>query len=480
MTDTNLDLKHPLFIEQEADYRLWRDLYLGGRHVEGRSCYLPKHMLETKAQYEFRLRRAAYRNYAKPIIGVWVTHVWRKAPTREGLPAELEAITADVDRNGESADRFFREVTRRACYQGVHFVLVDSPSFGEEIQTKADADAQGIRPYFVSIDPLDLIDWAIGEDGALEYVVIRESVEESAVPFQGHTITDQWRVWMRDRWEVWRKGDKGEAFKYSEGVNQIGVMPVVPFYFSKKQTMVGDSLIADFASLCMRIYLKENEKDICEFYTAIPFIFFKGFSEDDLKEFVLSSSNGVRSDNAEADIKFIEASGQALDSQRQSIEETHQAIQEIALRQIRPLSKQAEAALSKKIDKVQLDTQLAALAQDWSESERRCWEIAGKYRAVDADGIAIAYNTDFTVEEVEAGLLTAMKDLRGERMISAETLLAMLQKWELLPEDFDIEEERAKLENESRQGGSIADLAQRVFSRKEQEGGQAPSGARQP
>jgi len=462
----NLDTEHEHFEAQKGKYQLWSDLYVGEDAVEGNRSYLTQHNLETERQYKLRLERACYRNYAKPVVGVYNTHVWRKNPTREFQSKDLDEWQTDVDLTGQNTDTFFSGVTRQALYQGISFVLVDTPAIGQDlVKTKRDEKALALRPYFVRLDPSDVIDWAYirQPNGTmlLDYVVIKQRVEQEAQPFMGHQYKDQWFMYGRRSFQIWEKEKaEGESrpILVVEKANPLGEVPIVPFYAEKVHPMVGRSILADIASLCLRIYRKESERDTCEFYTAIPIWFFKGFTPEELTNISLSSSNGITSNRQDSAIEILEAKGTALGSIRQSIQDDHEAILEIALRMTRPDSKVAETAEAKKIDKVQLDTQLARCALDWGEAERRCWELAAKWAGYESES-EITYNTDFDVADVQADLLKVFMELKGNGDISRSTFYKLLKDWEILPNDFDEQEEAALIENDNRgaQSGALAE-----------------------
>src|SRR5574343_1471646 len=150
MDKLNLDAMHPDLEQQLSRYVKWGDIYAGAEAIEGKSEYLPRHALERDAQYDFRLTCSCYRNYAKSIVGVWHSHIWRKAPAREILPDQLFAIDPNVDMQSTSSDSFFRKITKRALADGVSFVLVDSPRVNANGPiTLADSRRRGIRPYFI-------------------------------------------------------------------------------------------------------------------------------------------------------------------------------------------------------------------------------------------------------------------------------------------------------------------------------------------
>ena len=331
--------------------------------------------------------------------------MWRKPPQRR-LPASLAQYASDVDRKTTPADRFFSEITRKALFLGVQFVLVDTPP--GSAQTRQEAGALGIRPYFVQVSPLDVIDWAFETDEAgvegLKYVVIRERVERSAVPFQGHAWVQQWRLWTKNSFEIWQEQDN-QPVLVSAGDNPLGLVPLVPFYYEEQEPMVGASLLADVASLCLALYRKENERDISEFYTAVPFYHFKGFSEEELQKIAIGSANGIISNNPEAEIVIVEAAGTAIEAIRQSANDLHEAILEIAMRMVRPETRAAESFEKAQLDRLHLNTQLEYFSRKTAVAEKRCWELAALWQGDDPANIEIEYNTDFDIQEQQGETL---------------------------------------------------------------------------
>jgi hypothetical protein len=253
----------------------------------------------------------------------------------------------------------------------------------------------------VSISPLDVLDWAFETDAAgleqLQYAVVKEKVETSAAPFHGHASVRQWRLWTRNRFEIWQERDN-QPVLVSAGQNPLGVVPIAPFYYEEKEPMVGTSVLADVAGLCLALYRKENERDISEFYTAVPFYHFKGFSDEELQKIAIGSANGIISGNPEAQIVIVEAAGTAIEAIRQSAKDLHEAILEIALRMVRPETRAAESYEKTRLDKMQLDTQLERFSRNAAASEKRCWELAALWQGDATSTIEIEYNTDFDIQ----------------------------------------------------------------------------------
>jgi hypothetical protein len=458
--EQRLDLTHPDYEIQAPLYQLWDDLFQGGKQMESKDKakqYLPRHPYEITKQYEIRLSRATYRNLAAPIVEVFSSALSDPPPDREQLPERIADYVSDVDRAGSSANQFMGDVHIKAAARGLHFVLVDSPR--GDAQTRAEAQAQGIRPYFVQVPAWSVLDWSIGEDRMLDWVKIREGVEVSADPFAGHEHQEQYKIWYRDTWEVWVE-DEDENGKRTiriidEGVNPLGVIPLVPFHFQRKSQMVGTSALDDVASLLKRVYMRDSELDKALLDGAVEVPQFIGFTEEELSEFVVSTNNGLRAENAEARMEYAAPTGRVYDALRQAINEDESRIREIALRMVRPESRQVESADSKREDRKQLDSQLARFAANMEHSERLCWKYMAMWLGEREPEIEVTYNKDFSAEEVGQDLMRAFIDLRRIPDLSRETFWKMLNRWGYLPEDFDPVEEQQRLEAENRTAGRL-------------------------
>ena len=74
--------KHPCFEQNRLRRELAMDLYEGGRCIEVEHVkeLLTKHPFETQAQYDIRVSRATYRNFAAPIVDVFSGMVCESRP----------------------------------------------------------------------------------------------------------------------------------------------------------------------------------------------------------------------------------------------------------------------------------------------------------------------------------------------------------------------------------------------------------------
>lgn len=465
--------EHPLYKDHKVIYQEYHDFFKGGDNVEMAESlvttqtstkftnrYLPQHEYESDKQYLIRCELATYKNLAKPIVSVFSSSVWRRDPQRPDLPKRLEEFIDNVDTIGCSVNSFFQAESEKIAAMGVHFCLIDSTKKPEGIITKQDEKAMGvnIRPKFVSVSPLDLLAWGHDDNGVLQWAAIKEKKIQESGPFDAYQEIEQYKIWYVDRWELWQTytdEDKNTSMgKIEEGSHPCGMVPIVAGYFRKKYEMVGESCFSEVLSLIKRAYILENTLDKSLFDTAFPQQQFCGFDPEEIKDYIKSSSNGLVARDPGANSSFVEPSGRAFQALTDKILSDEKAIREIALRMVRPDSKQVESADSKKLDKQQLDSQLMCFSRNCQDFEKRCWVVFGKWLQmsdVELEKITIKYNDDFDIEKISSDLLSAFADMRKTRDLSQETYWSILKSGEVpLPEDFDPVEEKARIENDLR------------------------------
>ena len=444
-----LNRKNPIYLAQFSDWQRARDCYEGADRIEGRADYLPKHERETQANYTNRLKRAAYTNFCLPIIENFTGQIWRNPPVRE-FPERMQSLFDDVDRQGTTADSFFKSVTQDAQVEGIRFVLVDYPDT-RNVRDRRQEQIQKIRPYFVELDPRRILDWAFvrAVDGSqrLAWAVIEEEVELEGAPFTERKAETRYRVWYPDRWQVWRhdsKTDKAEML--DEGRNSIGEVPLVPFYSDFKGRFYGRSALHGILSLCLAHYRKWSDRDNSEFWAGMPTWVFKNWPED--SEVVIGSGNGIVTPGRDSEVEIIEHSGTAIESMRHTETDIISAIFEIAMRQVRRTTRLVESAESKRIDRDNITSVLLERARRFETAETRCWHLAARWLNLDSSSISVEYNQEMEPEAVSEGLFGQLNTARQNGDISRRTFLEWLQRRHVLDEDLQVDKELVRIQDE--------------------------------
>lgn len=448
--------KHPCYEQSRIRRDLAMDLYEGGRCIEVEHVkeLLTRHPFETQAQYDIRVSRATYRNFAAPIVDVFSGMVCEGRPERT-LPDHLKEVETDCDRMGNDATTFFDDVVRNAAGGGVRFVLVDmEPQKGGTVSEDKQAGRRLI-PYFVDIDADAVWDWGVDDKG-LAWVVIHSTEAVESAPFMPAQVIDVLTVWTRTTFQKFKGPARlitiadselcavfsTKMAAESEPVNhQCGAVPLVPFLFEPRTAMTGNPATDDVLSLIVGTFRRYSELDKMLFDCAVPLMVVTGLDDEQGKDFIRASSNILRTSEVNGiTATYAEPTGTSFAAQTAFLANDIQQIREIALRMVRPDSAVGQSAESKKLDNSQLDTQLAKFARRCAAAEKRCWMLAAAWlgmKSVADDAILAPYCEDYSEDATNVLDKAFVLELARLNVISKLTALELLKQVGTLPEDFD-------------------------------------------
>ncbi|NBW21830.1 MAG: DUF4055 domain-containing protein [Caulobacteraceae bacterium] len=103
----------------------------------------------------------------------------------------------------------------------------------------------------------------------------------------------------------------------------------------------------------------------------------------------------------------------------------------------------AESADSKRIDQAQSNSVLAVLSMEVCSGLKRAFEMASQYVGIPAPEIYL--DRDFDFYRLIGQDITAITDLNTKGKLSDQTLLEILRRGEILPDDLDIENELERM-----------------------------------
>lgn len=424
-------------------YKENRTLYEGFSDPDTIKGFLTQHPFESNGQYNVRVKRAVYRNFAALVANVFSSGIFAGEVTRD-LPESCLRYADDVNEEMDGADVFFQAVADESAALGVSFVLVNKSA--TDAKTQAEEQAAGARPYFTMIQPESVVDFGDG------YAVIRSTQwENDGTPGSKYSEQTYYEVWTSTDWkryvEVVRDGTR-VVEEIGGGTHSLGSVPLVPFYFKRKSEFVGTAAIKDIVGLVKKLFRLDSEHDKQLFDAAVAFLLVKGMPQEDVETLVKSSSNALVTQNTDADAKYIETSGTSFSAIRDQIKDTETAIREIALRIVRPQVVGAESAESRRLDKQPLNSMFSVFSKNTEDSEAKCWYFMDKWSGGTGDGIAVTYNRDFDYQEITSQLLSALDGMTTNRTLSKATLYEIMQQRGIMPHGFDADDEALRISKE--------------------------------
>ncbi|HEP9917518.1 TPA: hypothetical protein VDW47_002356 [Pseudomonas aeruginosa] len=154
-------------VEEMREHWKLIDCIKGGTSAmrEAGEAYLPKRQLETREDYEARLKLATLHPAFEETVGAMVGRVFAKPVViGDDVPQEIADLLTDVDTEGRDLQVFAQDWFRGGLEYGLKFALVEIPQRPEDLPNTRQAEQQaGFRPYGVLIEPGQVLGWKTGK-----------------------------------------------------------------------------------------------------------------------------------------------------------------------------------------------------------------------------------------------------------------------------------------------------------------------------
>jgi len=194
--------QHPEIKAKQPIWRLIRESYQGG--IAYNPSNLIEHPSESPKGYAARQKRAVFTNHLGPLAQIMSGFVYSQPPSRAGLEGSLAGFVANTSK-GKALDEFMRGVCLNSALHVVA-VVVDMPRRPDDVEvvSKADEIALGLTPFACQYLPWQICDLYVGEDGALEWILLDNSGRVAADPTKEEEQLITRRLWKKDTWQDFR------------------------------------------------------------------------------------------------------------------------------------------------------------------------------------------------------------------------------------------------------------------------------------
>jgi hypothetical protein len=130
---------------------------------------------------------------------------------REGCPDE---ICEDIDRQGSSVDDVMRKVNDYLTTCGWAWIGIDAPAIPEGRQGDVsirEKEEEKLRPYWTAYSPLAVVDWKVGDDGRLEWLITETEQYVADDPFEEPKTQTIRKLWERGRIRTYAVDTKDDS-----------------------------------------------------------------------------------------------------------------------------------------------------------------------------------------------------------------------------------------------------------------------------
>lgn len=418
--------------------------------------YLPQEPGETSKEYENRLERSFLYNYFARTVGVLAGKPFSKPIMKpENQPELIEDFCYNVDLMGNDLTTFFKQVFLDSLLTGVSYVLVDYPTINEEALSVVDEAYLGIRPYLVHVKSDDVLGWKsanINGKHVLTQIRIRRYItipeddynEKEVEQILVFNLIDVGRVGYEFHQEIEGSNGSKEWVKIKEG-ELVGIeeIPIVPYYTYQTGFFTAEPPLLDLAHLQLSHWQKQSDFDNLIHVIQVPILFGKGWDEKRGNQSMQVGTNRFwKTSGTEADLKYVEHSGQAAKVGAEAILKLEDQMMKIGIRLIAERNPGGTTATEASFDAEAAESALKSMAKDLTSSLNSVMDIVYLWFQIDRpsdqryevnDDFGAMFGNDY----IANWLLKA--NLSG--VITKKTVGEEAKRIGYLNENIDVEEE---------------------------------------
>jgi len=302
----------------------------------------------------------------------------------------------------------------------------------------AEERAQNRRPYFINIDAPQIWGWrqeSTMPGSPLTQVRIHEYTTRPLNDF-GEEQIEQMRVIYPGRYDLYTLGQDVVEFTKSGGYS-LDEIPLVPIYSNRRGMLRSLPPLLDIANLNITHYQRQADLIHALHVAAMPILILEGWES-------ATSDVGVGVNYALAmqpgnKAYYVQSDATSFDAQMAELQSLEQQMSTLGITKLFGQKFVAESAEAKRIDQAQSNSVLAIVSQELESALNQAFRFAARYVGIEPPVIRIDRDFDYyRLIGQDVAVLTQLNEL-GK--LSDTTLLEILRRGEILPDNVDISNE---------------------------------------
>lgn len=460
MAENLLNRTHPDYDAQYPNWEKMEDLYLGADKVKyERTKYLPMTESEEResaragsnktTSYDRRLNNAIFFNGIDRLVKYTIGHLFREDPTFPETDVDwFNRMVRDADLLGTPLNSFLRDISQKSYIMGHYLISIDFPNTSG-IDSRSVQRMTNPRPYLVPCSPMEIINWSLERalDGSYQFkwLVHRYAYSESDGPMDDHKTSVYYKVWYKDRWELWvarLESDEVDLDTVTpelvdEGVNPLGIVPYIPVYSQMIRPMVSKPPLLESANLNIDHYKTMSAFNHGLMFHLNPVFVITGAQGDTVNKGADNYINLPRGSTAQ----YAEFSGQSLNIAKETAEMILREMWESGMRTQSSLGANTSAD-ARRLSRSDFQSWLLSVVSSHESAYNSSMDICGLWArlALPEDG-RIDLNKDFDLTPMDAQEAEFLLNARKAGEISRKTFLKELKRGERLDKALDVDAE---------------------------------------
>lgn len=446
---------------------------------EAKEDFLPKETKEEQTDYEVRLKRSFLTNGFKDTIVKATAKPFEKVSTvkfnDEVTEAVMKPIIDDMDGRGTDFNQYSENYFMKMITWGVAHSHTDFPQLKQKTDENGeprdrdgkDDEVDKPRPTNRIITTPAVFAWKKKDDAnGIPFVIEYRIREDTTQPVEGgeweEEVVQQIRVLRKDEFEIWQKKKGDKEFVKIEDLSgtidtkgRIDGIPIVQAYADGQIDInVAEPPFLELAWLNLKHWQSDSDQRNALRFARFNLPFIAGMSKDEIDNGIVFAPNRANgSENKDAKAWILEGSGVGLELGNKDLEQI-EAQMAIMGWQI----------MAQRLANVKVNPQMAgeqkgvARIKMWIESVRKALVkviiLNAKWMGIELteDDFTVDIFTDFTVGMFGKEDFKFVEVARINGDLKRQTYLEEMQRYNILTEDVDAEQEAKDAGEESVDG----------------------------
>lgn len=432
------------------DWAVVAPLMGGTRAMRAAAELLPQYPAEETDSYEQRLSLSTLLPAYAETVNNMTSRVFAE-PMQLGddVPTLIAAMCDDINQAGNDLNAWAVEWFRSGLSHGLCHAFVEHPR-ADAVETLADEQALGVRPYVVMVRPEQVLGWR-AEGGKLTQIRYQESIEEPDGEF-GVKYVEQIRVMEPGSWRTYRKPEKGGQWVlHDDGVTSLSYIPWVTFYSGRTGLMTAKPPLLELAHLNVKHWQSQSDQDNLLHVARVPLLFI--FTNDE--QFKLSISSGTATRMQEGgDAKYVEHSGAAIEAGRQSLQDLIDEMRLAGAKLLQKDKQQTKTATQAAEEAAQELSPIARMAGHFADCLAQILQILADYTG-QGDGGSVEMRGNFDIDFIPEIAVPQLIAMANAGKLSDETLFSEMQRRNIISAEHTWQDEQARIAAQGPELGAL-------------------------
>jgi hypothetical protein len=422
--------------------------------------YLPQFEKESPKAYDTRLQSSWLFNGYRKTVSDMTGRVFSKPVEITEGDDRLGEWAENIDMQGRDLSTFARQVFSDAMAgPGISYIMVDAPR-REGTVTQAQAKADNLRPFMVSLRVEDVLGWraeTVRNVTMLTQLRLMESVSEPDPKDEFETkeipqirVMDVVAGGVQTR--LYRKSADLKAWQLVEGgafINPaISEITVVPFYANRTGFFTGEPMLDDLADINIAHWQSQSDQRNILHYARVPILFGAGMAETEA--ITIGSNAAVMAGDPNAKLEWVEHTGKSIEAGRTDLKDLEFQMETFGL-QLLTARPAAQSATGEALDANKETSQLAMTADALKDALEQALHWMTVYGGNEMQP-EVTVNKDFGVSMMAAQDITALLAAVTDGSLSRETFISELARRGAIRSEITPEEELDRIEEDDAAG----------------------------